>query len=191
MEALPIIRDRSIEQVAAARAFVAALGRVGDAVRRGADIVPRDDLRTAFAALAHAGIEVDDAAHALEHAISILAMQLGHAGVVAIAAERIDPTPTTPAAILLARVQPLRELGRVALVITDPTPAVVDAAMAIRGAVPSAARRNQYDDAIRTTVLVDQVDITIIEPPPPEVLARAAAVEAEIDSRQPANDGAA
>lgn len=30
-----------------------------------------------------------------------------------------------------------------------------------------------------------------IEPPPPEVLARAAAVEAEIDGRQPANDGAA
>ena len=30
-----------------------------------------------------------------------------------------------------------------------------------------------------------------IDPPPSEVLARAAAVEAEIDSRQPANDGAA
>lgn len=163
-------RDRSIEQLAAARNFLAVIARVGECVRLNRlDDVPRDQLRAAFGDLGRAGVPADDCANAINAATALLAAQINTPGVVAIAATPIPAAPAGPAGAFLALVRPLVALGRVSLQVTLPRPPVLELVADLERRASHAIQRDRYSGGATVLVVVeaDQVDVTVHVPPPP------------------------
>jgi hypothetical protein len=163
------IRDRSIEQLAAARNILAAVGRVADSVRRGGAAPPdeqRDALRAAFGELARAGIVADDCEHAIAAAVSLLAVE--RAALVAVPA--VSPPPVLeparhdgPAAFVLARVRPLLELGEhVTIKIASPRAALCELARRVRVAAFGCGVATT--STLSTMIQIGAIDLTIVEP---------------------------
>lgn len=165
------IRDRSIEQLAAARNILAAVGRVADSVRRGGAAPPdeqRDALRAAFGELSRAGIVADDCEHAIAAAVSLLAVE--RAALVAVPAASPAPAPVIeparydgPAAFVLARVRPLLDLGdHVTIKVAGPRSAVCELARRVRVAAPGCGVSTSA--AMATLIELGPIDLTILEP---------------------------
>lgn len=167
--------DRSIQQLAAARAFLGVLAEVGDLVRRNRlDELPRARLRAVFGDLARAGVPADDCANAVGASTALLASQLNTPGVVAIAATPIPAEPAGPAGAFLALVRPLVALGRVSLQVTVPRPPVLEVVAELERLAPHAIQRDRYSGGASVLVVVeaDQVDVTVHVPAPPPPPAR-------------------
>ena len=204
----PPPRDRSIEQLAAARYFLELVGRVADLVRmwsharevRDLELEQlRDELRAMFGTLGRAGVPNDNAEHAIAAAVSLLAAERA-----ALVAEptpaipipsggelRLPPAPVEPArhdgpaAFVLARVRPLLELGEhVAIKIATPRAAVADLARWLRVAALGCGVATA--DMLSTTIELGAIDLVIVEPPviPPAEVRRAAAVRAGAELEQ-------